>query len=191
VPSVGAIAAVGGLARAADTVTDAARAADTLGDTVGAAGRVDDLGAAAAKFDDLPPWRRRLMEGQEFNRQQAGIYAYDEVRVRSADGSRYYVVDSYDPDLGEIVSRKHTQLGDVQEPTARSYLNELAAEYSPGARIDDTPRNRDLGIAGQRLDGDLVLEVPVQTGPVPQPVLNLADELGIIIRDVNGGIYNP
>jgi hypothetical protein len=36
----------------------------------------------------------------------------------------------------------------------------------------------------------MFLEIPVQSKPIPQSILNKANELGIDIRDVQGKIYN-
>ncbi|HEU5470964.1 MAG TPA: hypothetical protein VFV67_09955 [Actinophytocola sp.] len=145
----------------------------------------------------MPDWlRARLEEGNEFNRRREPYYedqgGANEVHVEPrSDKGQYPRVDSYVPGE-EIVSRKHTQLADVQEQTAKGYLNELANTYGPGTIVADTPTNRrDLGdeAIGLPMDGDMVLEVPVQSKPVPQAVLDEARRLGIIIRDENGHTY--
>lgn len=107
--------------------------------------------------------------------------------VQKPGGSGYYRVDSYNPRTSEIVSRKHTQLSDIQESTALSYINEIPKKYSPGTVIADVPSSGTL--ANQRLQGQMILEVPVQTNPVPSSVTNAAREAGILIRDINGTIY--
>lgn len=100
------------------------------------------------------------------------------------------VVDSYE-DGDEIVERKHSQLADIQESTAIGYLRDMARKYPPGEEIANTPRNRELypDLVGELLDGSMILEVPVQNGPVPPAVVAKAKELGIIIRDVDGKEY--
>ena len=137
-----------------------------------------------------PEWLRRMEAGQEFNRTQQHRYTYNEVYVVKAEGNGYWILDSYSPGSGEIVSRKFTQLANVQEATAIGYLNELATKYPPNATIADVP-SRHPSLAGQHLEGVMILEVPVQTTPVPQSVLDAARDLDIQIRDVNGRIYNP
>ncbi|GAA4411121.1 hypothetical protein ACFQV2_11865 [Actinokineospora soli] len=144
-----------------------------------------------------PEWlRRQLEEGNEFNRRREPYYeeqgGANEVHVEPrSDKGQYPRVDSYVPGE-EIVSRKHTQLSDVQESTANGYLRELANTYGPGTIVADTPTNRrDLGddAIGLPMEGDMVLEVPVQNNPVPPAVLAEARRLGIIIRDENGRVY--
>src|SRR6187551_471168 len=77
-----------------------------------------------------PEWlRQRIEEGNEFNRQREPYYeeqgGANEVHVEPrSDKGQYPRVDSYIPDE-EIVSRKHTQLDQVQESTAVGYLREL------------------------------------------------------------------
>jgi hypothetical protein len=144
-----------------------------------------------------PEWlRQRIEEGNEFNRRREPYYeeqgGANEVHVEPrSDRGQYPRVDSYVPGE-EIVSRKHTQLSNVQESTAVGYLRELANTYGPGTIVADTPTNRrDLGdeAIGQPMDGDMVLEVPVQRDGVPPAVLAEARRLGIIIRDEEGNTY--
>lgn len=144
-----------------------------------------------------PEWlRQRIEEGNEFNRRREPYYTdqggANEVHVEPrSERGQYPRVDSYVPGE-EIVSRKHTQLSEVQEATAVGYLRELANTYGPGTIVADTPTNRrDLGddAIGQPMDGDMILEVPVQQNGVPPAVLAEARRLGIIIRDENGHTY--
>jgi hypothetical protein len=144
-----------------------------------------------------PEWlRQRIEEGNEFNRRREPYYeeqgGANEVHVEPrSERGQYPRVDSYVPGE-EIVSRKHTQLANVQESTAIGYLRELANTYGPGTIVADTPTNRrDLGdeAIGQPMDGDMILEVPVQENGVPPAVLAEARRLGIIIRDENGTVY--
>ena len=98
---------------------------------------------------------------------------------------------------GAIVSRKRTQLSEISEETAIRYLKELSEKYSPGSVIADVPSNRvgaNAGIfeenGGDILQGQMILEVPVQEESVPERVLDYANEHRIKIRDTNNKIYN-
>jgi hypothetical protein len=142
--------------------------------------------ALIASGSTKPAWLRRLDEGNAFNAAQSSRYPHNEVYIDKAGGG-YYRLDSYNARTGEIVSRKFTQFGDIQESTGRGYLNELAGKYAPGSKIANVPSSG--GLAGQRLQGQMILEVPVQTAPIPRSVLDAANNLGIIIRDVNGKVY--
>jgi hypothetical protein len=139
----------------------------------------------------LPPdVRKRIEDGNEFNRQRRPYYPHNEVRLGNNK-----VVDSYVPGM-EIVERKHTQLAEVRPETALGYLRMLSTKYAPGQRIANTPANRNtfayrLDQLGQLISGQQVLEVPVQNAPVPSAVLDAAEALDIIIRDPNGKVYNP
>ena len=110
---------------------------------------------------------------------------------------KYVRLDSYDPQKGEIVSRKKTQLGEVSEETAIRYLKELEDKYPSGSIIADVPSNN-IGSSKKifELNGDnvlrgqMILEVPVQKkAEIPPNVLDYAKKKAIIIRDVNGKIY--
>ena len=109
---------------------------------------------------------------------------------------KYVRLDSYVPNK-EIVSRKKTQLYEVSEETAIRYLKELEEKYAPGAIIADVPSNKtgaNKGIFkannGKVLKGRMILEVPVQKAKISPNVLEYAKKNDIIIRDVNGKIYN-
>ena len=116
---------------------------------------------------------------------------------KSSTKYKYVRLDSYSPRTGEIVSRKYTQLSEISEKTAIGYLKELSEKYSPGSVIADVPSNRvgaNAGIfeenEGNILKGQMILEVPVQEEPVPERVLDYANEHRIKIRDTNNKIYN-
>ncbi len=72
------------------------------------------------------------------------------------------------------------------------YLQSLPQKYPPGEIIADTPSNREKypHLVGQPLRGDMILEVPVQTAPVPPAIVEKAAELNVTIRDVNGKEYD-
>lgn len=99
-----------------------------------------------------------------------------------------YVVDSYAHNK-EIVSRKFTQLSEVQEKTAKSYLNEITQKYPSGSKISNGSFNPNA-LKGGQLKGELILEVPVQNKPIPQTILDEATKNRIIIRDIKGKVYN-
>nr|WP_242313727.1 hypothetical protein [Bacillus cereus group sp. BfR-BA-01355] len=109
------------------------------------------------------------------------------LEAKEINGKKY-VVDSYIPGE-EIVSRKFTQLAEVKEKTALSYLSEFTKKYSSGSEVSSGKFNPNA-LKGGRLDGELILEIPVQTKPVPQKIIEEANEKGIIIRDINGKVYN-
>ena len=143
-----------------------------------------------------------------FNKARAKFYPYNEVYLEAPkkainlpEGAptkhQYVRLDSYNPHTGEIVSRKYTQLSEVSEETAIRYLKELSEKYAPGSVIADVPSNRtgvNKGIfelnQGDKLKGQMILEVPVLKKPIPQNVINYADKLRIKIRNTNNKLYN-
>jgi hypothetical protein len=102
----------------------------------------------------------------------------------------HYILDSYKPGE-EIVSRKLTQLSEVTEETAKRYVRKAANEYPPDTIISDTPENlkKYPNLVGQKLTGQLYLEVPIQENAVPQKILDTAKKYNVKIRDVNGKVY--
>ncbi|MFD1409323.1 hypothetical protein ACFQ49_14410, partial [Kroppenstedtia eburnea] len=141
-----------------------------------------------------------LARGNAFNAKMRSKYPHNEVYVKYKDkkgGWKEGKVDSYDPDKGEIISRKYTQLAGIQYQTARNYMNEFLTKYAPKTEIKDVPTQRpgsghqNAGLAGDTLEGRMILEVPVQKNPVPNNVREYATNNDIIIRDEKGKVYNP
>ena len=148
------------------------------------------------------------MEVPVFNKERAKVYSFNEVYLEapkketkvagdSPAKHKYVRLDSYDPQKGEIVSRKYTQFDEVSEETAIRYLKELEDKYSPGSIIADVPSNKTgsnekiFELNGDNvLRGQMILEVPVQHKAVPKEVINYANLKGIKIRDTNNHIYN-
>ena len=142
-----------------------------------------------------------------FNKARAKFYPFNEVYLEAPnkainlpEGSpikhQYVRLDSYNPHTGEIVSRKYTQLSEVSEETAIRYLKELSDKYAPGSIIADVPSNRtgvNKGIfelnQGDKLKGQMILEVPVQKKSVRESILKYARDNNIQIRDINGNVY--
>ncbi|GGA28775.1 ribonuclease YeeF family protein [Psychrobacillus lasiicapitis] len=147
-------------------------------------------GVVTPKKKTVPDWLKERWEaGNNFNKENRPRYPYNEVELEAKEvGGKKYVVDSYAPNK-EIVSRKFTQLSEVQEKTAKSYLNEITKKYPSDSKISNGTFNPNA-LRGGRLKGELLLEVPVQNKPIPQTILDEATKNRIIIRDINGKVYN-
>uniref|UniRef100_UPI00035C90BF hypothetical protein n=1 Tax=Paenibacillus ginsengihumi TaxID=431596 RepID=UPI00035C90BF len=150
----------------------------------------EGTGEIPPKKKSLPDFvKKQWEEGNKFNKENRPRYPYNEVELEAKEANgKKYVVDSYVPGK-EIVSRKYTQLAEVQEKTALSYLSEFTKKYSSGSEISSGKFNPNA-LKGGRLEGELILEVPVQTKPIPQAILDEATKKGIIIRDITGKVYN-
>jgi hypothetical protein len=139
------------------------------------------------------PWKiRRLFEGLRFNYLDHGNFPHNEVRLE--DGTR---VDSYEPGF-RITSRKHTQFADIQEKTAKGYIDESDAKYAPGKLIAEVPAGRgkprmfsdaNQELSGEPLVGAKVLRVPPQVHPIPDTILAYARDREVIIMDWAGHVY--
>jgi hypothetical protein len=132
-------------------------------------------------WKDLPQEvKDNWFRGNKFNRDNHTRYPANEVHL--ANGKR---LDSYTPGE-EIVSRKHTQLSEIEPRTAHGYLDEIVSKYEPDTVIRS---NKYPDLDGKVLQGDMILEVPVQDSPVPANIIEHAQELDIAIRDVTGHVY--
>jgi len=148
-------------------------------------------GDASASTSGMPQWlRERFAKGNDFNQRQSAKYPHNEVYVEPpCAGGNCLRLDSYAPragTAGEIISRKFTQLAQVNLRTAINYLREIERKYAPGTIIADVPSNRASGLAGEKLRGQMLLEVPEQQAPVPKAVLDEARKRDIRIRDEFG-----
>lgn len=139
-------------------------------------------------FEDRP-WLANIVAGNKFDDYMAVRYPHNEIYVDfPGNVSGRARLDSYVPGE-EIISRKLTQLGEVDVSTARSYIRELGTKYPPGTTIPNTPANRASGLGGETLSGDLVLQVPPQRGRISQDLLDYAELYEVRIIDINGVEY--
>jgi len=90
-------------------------------------------------------------------------------------------LDSYDPTVGEIISRKATDLDRIQEETFRGYLQELQDKYSVGETIRS---NKYPEIDGLKLDGKHILEIPDSNKHLPdiEKFKEIEKEYGVELR---------
>lgn len=136
------------------------------------------------RFSGDRAWLQPLVAGRRFDDYMAPNYPANQVRLDYGDG-RYVVLDSYVPGQ-QIISRKLTQLSEINQSTAFRYIDELVDKYPPGARIQDVDNVSDLGLGGQLLEGQQVLQIPPQVGPIPDEILEYAVENNVRIIDING-----
>ena len=59
-------------------------------------------------------------------------------------------------------------------------MNELQKKYPSGAIITDSPFNPKV-LRGKTMTGNLILKIPEQREPIPQSVIDYANNKGIII----------
>jgi len=95
-----------------------------------------------------------MARGNEFNKKAIDNDWYDYNEIHLENGKH---LDSYDLDLGEIVSRKATNLEDIELSTFESYLKEMKSKYSKGIKIR-SDKYPDLD--GKTLEGKQILEIP-------------------------------
>jgi hypothetical protein len=149
-----------------------------------------DIRTAQTLANPEPQWQKNLKAGRAFDDSQSKNYDYNQVYVNKGSGTGYFKLDSYNPATDEIVSRKFTQLADINIKTALWDVNEIPQKYAPGTTIANVQSNITNGLAGLKLEGQMILEVPVQTSPIPQVVLDAATQAKVTIRDINGKVYN-
>ena len=141
-----------------------------------------------------PHWNQAMQMGNVFNELANWGYPVHELTLSTAIprgvGSTVRL-DSYDPATREIVSRKFTQLSGINEFDALGYVQEFVLKYPSGAQIASTRTTRAAKLAGKVIQGQLVLEVPVQQDPISAHVREYANSRHVIIRDVTGHVYNP
>ena len=119
-----------------------------------------------------------VARGNKFNKtvREADIYDYHEIYLEN--GKR---LDSYDPDIGEIISRKATDLDKISEETFRKYLSEFSTKYSKGTKIRS---NAYPELDGQALQGQYILEIPASNADLAniEYYKNIASEYDVILR---------
>jgi hypothetical protein len=138
-----------------DLVDQAHRSGEVLDDVVEEAAEVleDEFINKGSKLDwseIRALWRR----GNDFNRRAIDQEWYDYHEIHLVNGKR---LDSYDPFIGEIVSRKATDLNNIQFSTFVNYLKEFTNKYKVGTQIRS---NKYPDIDGDVLEGVYYLEIP-------------------------------
>ena len=117
--------------------------------------------------------------GNDFNAKARDNLWYKFEEIHLANGKR---LDSYDDITGEIVSRKATDLGNIQFSTFENYLKEMGQKYAPGTTIRS---NKYPEIDGQVLQGQQILEIPASNQLLSniQEYIDFArDNYNIILR---------
>lgn len=124
-----------------------------------------------------------MARGNAFNETAKNQRWYPFNEVVLSNGKR---LDSYklpnNGKPGEIVSRKATDLSDIQLSTFESYLSELKIKYAPGTPIN-APKYGEF-LKGKKLEGDMILELPDSNLNLfdIQEYINLASNKGITLR---------
>ena len=95
-----------------------------------------------------------MARGNSFNQKAITIKKYRYHEINLANGKR---LDSYDPIKKRIVSRKATDLEDIDISTFEGYLKELKAKYKPGTIIRS---NKYKVLDGMPIEGQMCLEIP-------------------------------
>jgi hypothetical protein len=90
------------------------------------------------------------------------------------------VVNTYFSDQ-EIISKPRVQIARLSAEKALALIDDLVALYHPGQ----------AGETVGELDGDLVLELPVQRRRIPPAFLEHAREQDVIVRDSRGRVHEP
>lgn len=119
-----------------------------------------------------------LVRGLRVQHPEAPETGLDPLTVPLGSGGR--PVEGVSADQGEVMAMRDVQLADLPTDEAVGLLDELAA-------LDDTwvvsaAPTALTHLVGTALVGRRLLYVPVQSAPVPEPVLARARELDITIR---------
>ena len=152
-------------------------------------------------------WKEIMKRGRKFNTDRAISFDANEVYLDVYENGKQvfvngkpkrYIVDSFNPPNSPkkpkgIFSRKHTQLSEIDEKTAKRYLFEMNKKYKPGSVLSPNVKSKtdNSNLNGvTKLTGQMYLEVPVQKNGIPNNILEDANKKNIIIRNINGKEYN-
>jgi len=123
-----------------------------------------------------------IPRGNAFNKKYKTIYDFNEITLW--DGKR---IDSYVPPVngkrGEIISRKATELVEIDISTFKSYLSEMKSKYSPPKKVNQTTIINNPGI-GTEILGDMYLDIPLTNSGFSdlENYKNIAKTYGITLR---------
>jgi len=150
-----------------DLIDDALRKGDVLDHEViiEASEIVEDISISRGRNLTWNELKVLFKRGNDFNKKALDEEWYDFYEVHLANGKR---LDSYDPLIGEIISRKATDLGNIQFSTFEKYLSEMHQKYASGTVIRS---NKYPDIDGLILHGQQILEIPASN----QSLSNIQD----------------
>ena len=126
-----------------------------------------------------------IARGNHFNQKswREKWYPTNEVRL---DNGKF--IDSYDPFKKEIISRKATELNDIDIATYRKYLKELKTKYAPPKTISTKKKGfiYDLLRKSPDLPNDakMILEIPESNKNFSEieEYKKIANKIGIQLR---------
>ena len=174
---------------------------DLVADAVAEASTSRRPAVAPAPQQNAPPPSKsqppQLAGGQHYNDAHAFDYKYRELYVIDPKGGPPVRLDGYEPGKW-IVSRKNQQLSEIPLSEAKGHVAEFAKKYakgrlvaqvkSSGVQTGGAPATGGQKLSGT-LQGEYVLEIPIQSKPVPVEVLAAAKSARVTIRDVAGNTY--
>lgn len=97
-----------------------------------------------------------MARGNEFNKKGEKIYDFNEIHLENGKRLDSYIPPTMDK-KGMIISRKATDLENIELSTFESYLKEMKSKYSSGTTIRS---NKYFQLDGKKLQGNLYLEIP-------------------------------
>ena len=97
-----------------------------------------------------------MARGNEFNKKGEKIYDFNEIHLKNGKRLDSYIPPTMDK-KGMIISRKATDLENIELSTFESYLKEMKSKYSSGTTIRS---NKYFQLDGKKLQGNLYLEIP-------------------------------
>lgn len=106
---------------------------------------------------DYWKYNSNTARGIRFNAIAQSQYDYNEVNlISNSDPNAFTRVDSY-VEGKQIISRKATDLENIEFSTFKDYLSELAKKYKPGTKIRS---NKYPELDGKELKGQMCLQIP-------------------------------
>ncbi|TJY37938.1 hypothetical protein [Pontimicrobium aquaticum] len=150
-----------------DLIDDALRKGEVLDHEIiiEASEVIEDISISKGRNLTWQEVKALFKRGNDFNKKALDEEWYDFHEIYLSNGKR---LDSYDPLTGEIVSRKATDLGEVQFSTFEKYLREMHQKYAPGTVIRS---NKYSDLDGLILHGQQILEIPASN----QSLSNIQD----------------
>ena len=97
-----------------------------------------------------------MARGNEFNKKAEKIYDFNEIHLENGKRLDSYIPPTMDK-KGMIISRKATDLENIELSTFENYLKEMKSKYSSGTTIRS---NKYSQLDGKKLEGNLYLEIP-------------------------------
>lgn len=121
-------------------------------------------------------YAKNILNGQMFDKAMREAYGAASSQIKMANGKILDVLKN-----NQLISHKFTQLSEITEKTAKSYIDEIGKKYA-----NQITKSKKLAEQLNTSEMKKILEIPPQKNGIPDEILKYAKKKGVKIREISG-----